>query len=70
MTLRATIISSIEESKKKTKKEVDYSVGMRKKKCGLCRYFIPEQRGSDDGECRKVKGRINAEMWCKLFEHK
>jgi hypothetical protein len=61
--LRLTIKTAVQESYKKTKKEVDYSKGMRKSRCGVCKYFIP-----DDGECEKVKGSISEDMWCKLFK--
>ena len=50
---------------KQTKEEVDYSEGMPKSHCGICRYFIAKDQG-----CEKVQGHILARMWCKLFERK
>lgn len=68
--LRGVITLAVKEAGKKDKKEVDYSTGMRQSRCAFCEYFVPENQGSNDGTCTKVKGRINGEMWCKLFRRK
>lgn len=60
--LRETIKNSISESSKKNKKEVDYSLGMKKSHCGICEYFISPNK------CQKVKGEISKEYWCELYK--
>ena len=50
-----------------TKREVDYSLGHPGSTCGDCRYYHPGAYTST-GRCEKVKGAIDAGMWCKLFE--
>ena len=45
----------------KSKDEVDYSDGMPKAHCGICKYFLSGQA------CTKVAGHILARMWCKLY---
>lgn len=47
---------------KKDKDEVDYSEGMPKRHCGICKYF-----NAKDQTCSKVNGHILARMWCRLF---
>jgi hypothetical protein len=47
---------------KKSKDEVDYSDGMPKAHCGICKYFLRDEQG-----CTKVSGHILARMWCKLY---
>lgn len=48
------------------KAEVDYGEGTRKEHCGLCEYY---QVMHKDG-CALVKGYIEYDMWCRLFEEK
>jgi len=50
---------------KKSKGQVNYSKGMKKTHCGNCRYFLAKQR-----ICDLVAGRIEANMWCKLWKGK
>jgi len=45
---------------KKLKGSVDYSRGMKKSHCGICRYY-------HSGSCEKVEGQISPDMWCKLY---
>lgn len=45
-----------------TKREVDYSKGMKKAHCGICRHYIP------GGKCELVIGNIDKAYWCKLFK--
>jgi hypothetical protein len=55
---------------KKSKKEVDYSKGMKSSHCGPlslydkgdCRHYIT------GGACKLVSGKIDKKYWCKLFE--
>jgi hypothetical protein len=61
-TLKETIKNSIKESQKKPKKEVNYSLGMKKSHCGICEHFISPNK------CEKVKGGIKKEYWCELFK--
>lgn len=47
---------------KAKKAEVDYSLGMKKSRCGICEFFRKPRT------CTKVEGEIDPRMWCKLFE--
>lgn len=47
-------------TEKKPKDKVDYSKGMPKSHCGICKYY-------HDHKCDLVAGRIEPHMWCKLF---
>lgn len=49
---------------KKTKAEVDYSVGMKARHCGICEHFRPPH------SCTEVRGEIESRMWCKEFRKK
>ena len=49
-------------SVKRSKGSVNYSKGMKERRCGLCRYY------STDHKCQKVQGYIGPGMWCELFE--
>ena len=49
---------------KKSKQQVDYSKGMRARRCNNCVNFRPPHA------CTKVEGNIDPEMWCELFERK
>ena len=51
---------------KKPKSEVDYSRGMARAHCGICRYFV-ENQGSA-ATCKKVAGVVSDGYWCKLFK--
>lgn len=62
--LRAVVVSAYAEAAKHTKKEVNYSKGMRKSRCEFCKYY------HEDSTCDKVKGAIQPDMWCKLFKTK
>ena len=62
--IRSIIVSAIKDTNKKSKKEVNYSKGMKNSRCGVCKYFI-----SPDA-CDKVKGEIDKNYWCELFEAK
>lgn len=64
--LRMVIMDAIVEERKKTKKEVRYSYGMRKRRCGVCRYYT--QKTINRGVCQKVKGEIHQDMWCILWK--
>jgi hypothetical protein len=46
------------------KSSVDYSRSTGEDRCGECTFFI-----SPDG-CRRVKGKIEASYWCRLFKRK
>jgi hypothetical protein len=50
--------------KKVSKVSVGYSKGMPKSHCGICEHYLK------GGNCTKVEGRIEPEMWCKLFQKK
>lgn len=49
---------------KKTKREVDYSRGMKKSHCAICVHY------QSPGACELVAGRIDPSYWCKLFKRK
>lgn len=49
---------------KKSKDEVDYRPGEPGERCGVCEHFKAPAR------CELVAGRIDRNMWCKLFERK
>jgi hypothetical protein len=49
------------ETKKVSKKAVDYSPGMGVTRCKNCVFF----RG---GLCERVRGVIDPEYWCRLFK--
>jgi len=51
--------------KKESKVSVGYSKGHVASHCGNCRHFRPKT-----DSCTKVEGRIEADMWCKLWERK
>jgi hypothetical protein len=53
---------------KQPKREVNYSKGMAKSHCGICRYFIESPGGT--ATCKKVAGAVSADMWCTLFRKK
>jgi len=59
-------------TEKRTKEEVNYSLGMPQRHCGNCRHFIPEFRGKPykEAACELVAGQIKPSMWCKLWERK
>lgn len=48
----------------RSKESVDYSKGMKSAKCGICEHFRPPSA------CTEVAGKIEADMWCKLFKRK
>lgn len=62
--VREHIKDAIDESKKETKRSVNYSKGMKSKHCGICEYFEVKAKN----KCLKVKGEIRQDMWCKLFK--
>ena len=47
---------------RRSKNEVDYGPGTRKEHCGICEHF------EEPSSCRKVRGVIDPEYWCNLFE--
>lgn len=49
---------------KRSKESVGYSRGMKTAHCSNCRFYM---RG---GSCRKVRGKIDPGMWCRLFARK
>lgn len=49
---------------KVTKQAVNYSKGHPNSRCGICAHFV-----SPDS-CTEVRGIIDPEYWCKLFERK
>ncbi len=50
--------------KKVSKVSVGYSKGVPKSHCGICEHY------RENHSCTKVDGRIEPEMWCKLFKEK
>jgi hypothetical protein len=38
--------------------------------CGDCKFFTPNQAGSDSGICSIVEGRIQRDGWCSAFAPK
>ena len=54
-----------DDDSKKDKSVVNYSMGKPHAHCGLCEHFI-----KSENECELVKGRIDPDHWCKLFEKK
>jgi hypothetical protein len=50
------------EEMKVTKESVDYSKGMPESHCGICDHY------KSPNACERVKGKINTNMWCKLFK--
>ena len=55
-------ITEMMNEHKATKDSVDYSQGMPKSHCGICRYYE-----FDTQTCEKVRGHIHPDMWCKLW---
>lgn len=53
---------------KRSKGGVQYSYGMKESHCGNCKFFMETALGL--GECKKVKGVISWNMWCKLFRRR
>ena len=51
------------EAGKRAKSSVDYSKG-GEDHCGVCKFFVAPHA------CKKVAGKIDADMWCKLFRRK
>jgi len=52
---------------KHTKAEVNYSLG-KKDHCSICANYIFYKHMM--AQCEVVKGSIEPNMWCKLFEKK
>jgi len=50
--------------KKETKIAVGYSKGMKERHCGICEHY------RENHTCTKVEGRIEPDMWCRLFTKK
>lgn len=47
---------------KKSKRSVNYSMGMPGRNCGLCKFMrLPSA-------CTLVKGVIQTKMWCELYK--
>jgi hypothetical protein len=63
MSLRNAIREAIKETSKVSKKSVSYSEGMKNSKCSICDYY------NTNNTCDKVKGDIQPNMWCELFEN-
>jgi hypothetical protein len=57
-------------SDKQSKIEANYSPAQGDDNCGGCTYFILPKSSKPDAEgaCELVKGAIDRDMWCKLFE--
>lgn len=53
------------EGQKAPKLSVDYSEGKGDTRCKNCKHF---QSLPPVGTCEKVRGLINPDYWCKLFE--
>lgn len=50
-------------SDKVSKASVDYGPGMEARHCGVCRFY-------GNRTCRKVRGEIQPDKWCRLFKRK
>jgi len=48
--------------KKYTKQEVNYSKGMKTRRCFLCEHFDPPR------SCEIVEGDIRPDFWCEKFK--
>lgn len=59
MTIRAQLVDAM----KRPKSEVDYSKGYAAAHCGICEHYA-------NHACELVRGMINPDMWCKLFERR
>lgn len=50
---------------KKNKASVDYSKSTGRDRCGNCVHYEAGKR-----LCELVQGRIEADMWCKLYKRR
>lgn len=55
---------------KRDKDDVDYSPGKPNTRCGECKHFRAKAPDFESGDCERVKGLIDADYWCKLFDRR